>query len=166
MSRFSILVLALALGSLYGCGAIFNGTRQTIQATSAPQGAKISTTPATGDFTTPASLSLQRKQGYSLSFELPGYNKASFEIQNHMQGGILALDILFTGLLGVVIDAATGAWYKLSPEAATVALTKTSASIAGPDTVYVAVRVGGKDHRDVSIRSTVPGVTIHAQRVR
>jgi hypothetical protein len=44
-----------------------------------------------------------------------------------MQGGILVLDILFTGLIGVIVDAVTGAWYKLSPETATVSLTSLGA---------------------------------------
>jgi len=161
-----MLSLALLLGTLYGCGAIFNGTRQNVQATSAPAGAKVSTMPISGESTTPTSLSLQRKQGYLLTFELAGYDKATFEVQNHMQGGILALDILFTGLLGVVIDAATGAWYKLAPETATVALTKTSAAVTGPDTVFVVVRVGAKSGtRSVTIQSTPPGVLIRAQRM-
>ena len=167
MPRRSVLFLISVLGALFGFGAIFNGTRQTITANSAPAGAKLTTQPMTGEYTTPASISLPRKQGYLLTFELAGYTKGTFELQNHMQGGILALDILFTGLLGVVIDAATGAWYKLGPETATVALAKTSAAVAGPDTVYVAMRVGGvKRDRTLTIESSQPGVRIHAERVR
>lgn len=76
-----------------------------------------------------------------------------------MQGGILALDILFTGLLGVVVDAATGAWYKLAPESAVVSLTKV-ADGDGPDTIQVYVTRQG----DVlKLESSAPGVSVHVQ---
>ena len=150
------LVTAIALTTA-GCGAIFNGTRQTITATSAPDGARISTDPGTGDYTTPTSLNLERKNNYVLTFTREGYTPATFQIERHMQGGILALDILFTGLLGVVIDAATGAWYKLSPETAVVSLTKV-ADGNGPDEIQVYVTSNGDA---VNVRSSAAGVHVH-----
>lgn len=136
-----------------GCGAIFNGTRQTIQATSAPDAATITTQPLTSEFTTPASLNLERKYNYTLTFEREGYRPATFQIQRHMQGGILALDILFTGLLGVIIDAATGAWYKLSPETAVVSLTRISGD--GPETIEVTIVPDGEDSIAITSTETV-----------
>lgn len=50
--------------------------------------------------------------------------------------------MLFTGLIGVVVDAATGSWNKLRPESATVSLTKVDASVEGPDTILVSVSRG------------------------
>lgn len=153
------ILLGIALTTA-GCGAIFNGTRQTITATSAPDGAKISTEPGTGDYTTPASLSLERKYNYVLRFELEGYRPATFQIGRQMQGGILALDILFTGLLGVVIDAATGAWYKLSPETAVVSLTRLTDG-PGPETIDVHISTKGNT---VRLESSAPGVSVHVQQ--
>lgn len=138
-----VFLLVPLLIATTGCGAIFNGTRQNIQVTSAPDGARISTQPLTGEFTTPASLSLERKNNYTLTFEREGYRPAVFQIQRHMQGGILLLDILFTGLLGVVIDAATGGWYKLSPESAVVSMTRVSGD--GPETIEVRIDSDGED---------------------
>jgi hypothetical protein len=67
---------------------------------------------------------------------------------------------LFTGLLGVVVDAATGAWYKLSPETAVVSLTKLVAAGAGPDSIQVYVTTKGKDLR---VESSAPGVRLNVQ---
>ncbi len=58
--------------------------------------------------------------------------------------GIIILDVLFTGLIGVVVDAATGSWNGLSPESATVALSKINASVDGPEQIVVGLRQSGK----------------------
>ncbi len=77
-----------------------------------------------------------------------------------MQGGILAVDILFTGLLGVVIDAATGAWYQLSPETAVVSLTRLAEG-PGPDTIEVYIST---KRNAVRLESSAPGVSVHVQQ--
>src|SRR5687768_3104358 len=112
----STLALVVAVVST-GCGTIFNGTRQTIVATSAPDQASIAVEPGGGKFTTPSSLSLERKNDYNLTFTKEGYSPATFQIQHKMNAGILVLDIL-AGLVGVIVDAATGGWNDLSPETA------------------------------------------------
>lgn len=145
-----------------GCGAIFNGTRQTITATSAPDQATISTEPGTGEFTTPASLSLERKNNYVLTFRREGYRPATFQVQKKLQGGIVVLDVLFTGLLGVIIDAATGAWYKLDPQTAIVSLTRLTDG-AGPETIDVQVTRNGNVLR---LESSTPGVNVRVERKR
>ncbi len=122
-----------------GCAAILNGTSQTIQANSAPSGATLRTDPLNLQFTTPASISLERKNSYVLTFTKEGYAPATFQLQKKLSGGMVVLDVLLTGLIGVVVDAATGAWYNLSPEAASVALERTSASTDGPDRIEVRV---------------------------
>lgn len=151
------LALLLATG---GCGAIFNGTRQTIQANSAPSAAQIRTEPGNLQFTTPASLNLERKHDYVLTFTKEGYSSATFQIQKSLQGGILVLDILFTGLIGVIVDAATGAWYKLSPEAASVSLERVGASVDGPDRIDVWVSPNETGFR---IEASEPGVKVEVR---
>lgn len=145
-----------------GCGAIFNGTRQTITATSAPDQATISTEPGTGEFTTPASLSLERKNNYVLTFRREGYRPATFQVQKKLQGGIVVLDVLFTGLLGVIIDAATGAWYKLDPQTAVVSLT---ALTDGQEPATIDVQIT-RDGNALRIESSTPGVNVQVQRKR
>jgi hypothetical protein len=161
VSASAAILVAIVLTTA-GCGAIFNGTRQTLTATSAPDGAKVTADPGIGDYTTPASLSLERKNNYVLRFEMENYRPATFQIGRQMQGGILALDILFTGLLGVVIDAATGAWYKLSPESAVVSLTRITSG-PGPETIDVYISAKGNALR---LESSAPGVSVHVQPER
>src|SRR5689334_14540500 len=118
VSRIVSLVIAAALvAPVAGCGLIMNGSREAIEVQSSPAGAKVTTTPGTGEYTTPTTLNLERKNSYSLKFEKDGYSPATFEIQNGTSGGIVILDVLLTGLIGVVVDASTGAWNHLTPDA-------------------------------------------------
>lgn len=159
MLRFAgmAVLYALILWPLTGCGAIFNGTTQTIRAQSSPQGATITTNPATGTFTTPASLEMERSNSYVLTFSREGYSDATFQIRRTMNGGILVLDIL-AGLVGVIVDAATGAWYNLSPEDVSVTLERQNASVAGPEQIFVSVEDEGDGV--FTIKSSEPGVSV------
>ena len=158
------LVVAALLPPLSGCGLIFGGTTQVIRATSSPDGASVSPTTGGQDYKTPASLSLERKHNYTLTFSAPGYNSQKFDLQRSIRGGIVALDIL-CGLVGVVIDAATGAWYRLSPEVVNVALTKIDTKVPGPDVIQVSIAVGsGSDPAEIRVSSTPSTeVNVHVQ---
>ena len=163
--RWSLLCVVLLPPVVAACGLMFGGAHQSIQVQSSPEAAKVTTSPPTGEFTTPTTLNLERKSDYALTFEKAGYSPAHFQLQHHMRGGILALDILFTGLLGIIPDAATGAWNKLSPETATVVLTKVS-MVDGPDQINVGIHVGnGVQGDDALIDASSPGVTVRVEPV-
>jgi hypothetical protein len=140
---------------LGGCGTILNGTRQDIPVTSAPDGAHVTAEPRGGEFTTPTTLNLQRKRDYTLTFTKEGYSIGTTTIGHHARGGIIVLDLLLTGLIGVIVDASTGGWNSLSPKTVTVALTRI-ATLPGPDSITVTLR--GEDG-GLRIESSEPGVT-------
>ncbi len=159
--RMAAVVCVVAASPwLAGCGVIFGGTRQSIRTTSSPDGTAVTTTPATVEYKTPTSLSLERKQEYVLTFSMPGYTEQKVELQRSLRSGIVVLDVL-SGLVGVVVDAATGGWYKLSPETVSVTLTKMNASVPGPDTITIALdskASGGTSA--VGVVSSEPGVSV------
>jgi hypothetical protein len=160
--RLIRVTLVLATGLLCGCGAILHGTRQDIDVQSSPAGAKVETAPPSGMFTTPARLSLERKNSYVLTFTSAGYSSATVNINRDIGLATVVSDVLLTGLLGVAIDWVTGAWFGLSPEYATVTLTRT-ASGPGPDVVRV--HVGrSRDGRGIDIISDAPGVQVKVNR--
>ena len=115
-------------------------------------------------FTTPTTLELNRKNEYVLSFSKEGYESAQIQVTKHLSGGFLAADILLTGLLGVVIDGVTGAWYNLKPETVTVTLGKIS-NVPGPDEIEIAIEGAGKSD-NLDITSSVPDVDIHVMPVK
>jgi PEGA domain len=154
------MVLAAAMAST-GCGTMFGGSRQLIQAASIPEGATVAAAGTAGS-RTPTSLSLERKNNYVLEFSAPGYTTQRVDVQKSLRGGIVVLDIL-GGVLPVIVDAITGGWYKLSPEQVNAMLTKVDAATPGPDTIGVTLNLDGAGRRDkaeVAIVSTVPGVAV------
>jgi hypothetical protein len=65
MRKLGLLFMA---ASLTGCGAIMHGNRQDITVQSTPSGAKVETSPVSGIYSTPATLTLERKNSYVLTF--------------------------------------------------------------------------------------------------
>ena len=139
--RHAALASALALAAtLGGCGTIFGGSSQEVSIASSPGAAEVELDHVSRTVSTPAEIELKRKNSYELTFSKEGYETETASIESSLRGGILVLDILFTGLLGVAIDAGTGAWNSLSPENLSVSLDKKDASAAGPATVDVEMR--------------------------
>jgi hypothetical protein len=113
------------------------------------------------DYTTPSTLRLERKTSYSLRFEKEGYSPATFALESRVRAGIVIADVLLGGVIGVVIDAATGAWSKLVPGTVTVSLTKIAA-VPGPDTITVGVTMTEtRDVERIEVQSSTPGVLLH-----
>ena len=151
----------LLLPALTGCGTIFGGTTELVSIQTTPPGVSVTTVPATGTLTTPASVALERKNNYALTFMADGYESTEFQIRHEMRTGILVADILLTGLIGVVVDAVTGGWYKLEPK--TVSLSLQSAAAATLDDIEVFVSVQGAEDRgtvELELEASAPGVVM------
>ena len=115
----SLLTLAAAL-SLSGCGVVFGGTTKDITVVSTPTESQLTTEPVTGSFTTPATLTLQRKTPYTLVVWKEGYRETQLPLQKSIRVVPLILDLFC--LVCVIVDAATGGWWDLQPEQAVVEL--------------------------------------------
>ena len=148
---------------LRACGTILHGPRQLIDVQSSPASAKVETSPQSGTYTTPASLDLERKNSYVLTFTAPGYNPATFNLHNGIGTGTVIADVLLTGLIGVVVDGITGSWYGLEPESANVTLTRATDDDSGPREIHVQIREADGRGR-VDVRSDAPGVFVSVKR--
>ena len=157
----SVASLALILTGVTGCGLILGGgSRQTIQIQASPTDTKVSTSPETGEYTAPTALDLKRNTDYTIRFAKDGYSPASMQLESHVRAGYVVADVLLTGLVGVVVDAASGGWSKLSPETASITLTKVALQ-PGPDSVTVGLtmqRTGDVNH--VVVKASEPGVVV------
>jgi hypothetical protein len=54
---------------------------------------------------------------------MDGYKSKTYNVTNHVGAGWIVLDVL-CGLVGVIIDAATGSWYELDQKNINVILEK------------------------------------------
>lgn len=120
------------------CGLVFGGSRQNIRVDSTPRNAAVVTDPASSQATTPTTLNLQRNRSYALTLSAAGYAPKTVDLQRKMRVGILVLDIV-CGLVPVIVDAATGAWWKLEPSEAMITLERTTADANDPRVLHVTI---------------------------
>ena len=109
--KIKILSVALICIYLSSCATLFKGTKQEVSFRSDPQRVEVYVNGIRmGE--TPLTLKLVTKKTYAIEFKIEGYKPKSVQINNKIGAGWIILDIL-AGLVPVVIDAATGAWYSL-----------------------------------------------------
>lgn len=109
--RLKVLAPMVAVLYLASCATLFKGTTQEVHFNSNPQKAHVIVN-GTDMGETPVALKLETKKTYNIEFKAEGYATKSYTISNHVGAGWVILDVL-SGLVGIIIDAATGAWYSL-----------------------------------------------------
>ena len=133
----TFLGVALAF-FMVGCGTIIHGTTQGIGISSTPSGASI-TVDNQVQGKTPTIVKLGRKDTHIVKIELPGYQPFEATINRSVSGWVWG-NIVFGGLIGLAVDAISGALYKLSPEQLQATLAKENAGLHyKEDAIYVAV---------------------------
>jgi hypothetical protein len=111
-------LLAVAVASLLavsGCmGIIINGSSQEVTVNSSPSGAEVIIDGALAG-ETPLTVDLARGESHTAEVSLEGHDTESFRIKRSADGGIIVMDLLLTGGIGLLIDLGTGGMYRLSP---------------------------------------------------
>ncbi len=121
--KYRILCGVVVCVFLFGsCATLFKGNSSKLDLNSNPQGAQVF---VNGNLmgTTPVRLKLESKRTYAIEFKKEGFATKTVNIQNHVGAGWIVLDVL-TGLLPVIVDAATGAWYDLDQKNVNAVLEK------------------------------------------
>ncbi|NML20001.1 PEGA domain-containing protein [Pseudoflavitalea sp. G-6-1-2] len=142
------LLLFLSVFILNSCATIISGSKQAIDISSEPTGAKI--TIDGKDFgKTPQLIEFHRKgknkgdsaskKSYAVKLELDGYQPYEINITRKVNGWVFG-NILIGGIIGVVIDVATGSMYSLTPKQIAAQPTKNLTTYkADNGSVYIAV---------------------------
>ncbi len=115
MKRVLSLSILVAIVVLSGCATVFLGNIRTIPVSSTPDGAEVY---INGQFkgTTPLTLTLNNTEAvvWNVEMKKAGYKDVTFTLNRNIRGGMVVLDVIL-GLVPVVVDAATGAWYDIYP---------------------------------------------------
>lgn len=122
LAAFAVAVLAS------GCAALFNNKQTNVQMNSNPVGAEVLVN-GNRVGTTPMSVQLSNKDNHTVTFRMAGRNDVSCILNRKVEAGWIILDVL-SGLIPIVIDAATGSWYGLD-DACNATLPTTFADYAG-----------------------------------
>ena len=109
---FGLAVIIMIL--LWGCATLFNDKDPPVSFQSNPSAAKVY---VNGNYMgdTPFAINLKTDKSYTIEFRKEGYKPKTYFLNNNVGVGWIVLDVL-AGLIPIVVDAATGAWYEFSEE--------------------------------------------------
>ncbi len=117
-----ISIIVLSVLFLNSCATIINGTSQQINITSTPIDAKVFVDDQELG-KTPYVAKLKRKDNHIVKIELEGYKTEVITLNGETSGWFIG-NCLFGGLIGMGIDAITGAMYRLEPKEISKSLEK------------------------------------------
>ncbi len=106
--HFGLIPLAFCMA---GCATITRGTTDQIQIQSEPTDARA-TTSMGQSCQTPCTITVSRKDEFTVSFQKDGYEPQQVDVKTQIAGGGaagFAGNILLGGVIGMGADAATGA---------------------------------------------------------
>ncbi len=102
---------------LAGCATVTRGTTAQVQIVSEPSGVDARTSLG-HQCTTPCTLQIARKDEFSVVYSHPGYENATIDVKTQIAGSGaagFAGNVLLGGVVGMGVDAATGATYEHVP---------------------------------------------------
>ena len=106
------ILATLAIGAaLSGCATITRGTIDQVQIHSTPDGAHA-TTSIGQSCTTPCTLTVSRKDEFTVHYEMDGYQPQDVDVKTQVAGAGaagFAGNVILGGIIGMGADAATGA---------------------------------------------------------
>jgi hypothetical protein len=124
-SRFMPFVYSLALLSLGACATVTRGTNEVYVIESNPPGAAVKLSNGLHCDNTPCSLKVRRKDEFVVTLSKEGYQSSTHNVATQVSGGggaAMAGNVLVGGLIGVGVDAASGAMLEHKPNPLVVTL--------------------------------------------
>lgn len=142
----TLVGMTLALG-VAGCATIIKGSTQKLAVASTPSAATVSID-GVSKGSTPVTIDLKRGAEYALRIDLAGYQPYEMKLTKGLNGWVWG-NIIFGGPLGVIIDASTGAMYKVKPEAVNASLIRGDLTVRpGRDGLFIGVTLSADSSWD------------------
>lgn len=132
--RFLTVALTAVMLVLTGCATITRGTTEVLVVNTDPPGAKVEISDG-HQCSSPCSVELKRKHDYHVKIVKAGYEPIETDIKSQIVGAGaagMAGNVLVGGIIGVGVDAYTGATKGLKPNPLTVSLEPAYGSQAVP----------------------------------
>jgi hypothetical protein len=119
------IVLAFALAALCGgCATVVRGTTDEVGFNSTPSGAEVHTSNGLG-CVTPCTLTVKKNEEFVATFQKDGFVPQQVPVARQVVGaGVVATagNVIAGGLIGLGVDAVTGAGYEHTPNPVSVTL--------------------------------------------
>ena len=110
-----LLLAAIGTLAISGCATIVNGRTEPLGLSSNPAGAEVSIDGGAMKVITPTSVELKRDENHTFVFHKDGYQDSSATVTSGTSGWVWG-NLLAGGIVGGVVDFATGAAYKFSDD--------------------------------------------------
>jgi hypothetical protein len=114
---YKFVTFAAAMALLSGCGTIVRGTTEDIAINATPSHARITTTMGQ-NCTGSCIVKVARSKSFTVTADAEGYETQSVAVNSTLSGGGaagLAGNVIFGGVIGIGVDAVSGAAYDHSP---------------------------------------------------
>jgi hypothetical protein len=121
--RFS--ACALLVGTTAACATVTRGTKEAWTVTSVPPSASVATTNGFSCEATPCTFKMEHKAEFDVTVSKPGYKPFHSHVIHQVStaGGVgMAGNVLVGGVIGAVVDVASGAMMELKPNPLNVTL--------------------------------------------
>jgi hypothetical protein len=119
------IVLAFALAALCGgCATVVRGTTDEVGFNSTPSGAEVHTSNGLGCIT-PCTLTIKKNEEFVATFQKDGFLPQQVPVSRQVvSAGVAATagNVIAGGLIGLGVDAVTGAGYEHTPNPVSVIL--------------------------------------------
>ncbi len=123
--RRRILTAALLAVGTAGCGTIIRGTDEPVAFLSDPPGAAVTTMKGYACPATPCTIKVERSDEFDATFTKPGYQPQIVPVRTEVVGkgaAGMAGNVIVGGVIGIGVDAATGAAFDHKPNPVSVVL--------------------------------------------
>jgi hypothetical protein len=127
MKLLPAAALTAAVLSLGACATVTRGEHTAWEVRTSPPGAQVKTSNGMICDSTPCSLRMMRKDKFTATITKPGYKTVEIKVTNKIsgQGGLgLAGNVIIGGVIGLGVDAVTGASLDLTPNPVDLVLEK------------------------------------------
>lgn len=129
------LAAALVALSVAACGSVTRGTSELVAFTSEPPGASIATTTNRFCPATPCALDIPRSEEFDVTFAKPGFRPQTVPVRTKVVGtgaAGFAGNVLAGGVIGMSVDAYTGAAMDHTPNPVAITLVPEALPSAEP----------------------------------
>ncbi|AKH95798.1 PEGA domain-containing protein [Elizabethkingia anophelis] len=135
--HYFVLAFSALFLTTTSCATIISGSKQAVNFTSTPSEATVYIDEVEVG-KTPFETKLERKREYSVMIKLDGYQPYETKLTKKFNAWYLG-NILFGGIIGLVIDPITGAIYNLTPKQINAQLAQGTAFKTSRNGVNIAV---------------------------
>jgi hypothetical protein len=97
-----------------GCATLIRGTTTLVTVRSDAPGAEV-VVDGEARGTTPLTVPLEHRSSHNILVRYGAFAR-SYRLESGVGAGWVVLDLVFTSLIGVIVDSVTGAWSSLSQE--------------------------------------------------